>query len=157
MRMPMLLQSSLCSLLLVYINFSCLLRFYLKSFCACCHIKEIKLNFCFLQFESLVRKANLVQFFQYTNTYTIFAPKDTAYDNLTPDRKQIVDDLTATELETLLNFMSVSIVNELWEIYFKQLSFCHHMFVLAANRDVLLKLIFTTVMAPTTFVYDFYS
>jgi uncharacterized surface protein with fasciclin (FAS1) repeats len=44
----------------------------------------------------------LVQFFQYTNTYTIFAPKDTAYDNLTPDRKQIVDDLTATELETLL-------------------------------------------------------
>jgi uncharacterized surface protein with fasciclin (FAS1) repeats len=61
----------------------------------------------------------LVQFFQYTNTYTIFAPKDTAYDNLTPDRKQIVDDLTATELETLLNFMSVSIVNELWEIYFK--------------------------------------
>jgi uncharacterized surface protein with fasciclin (FAS1) repeats len=67
----------------------------------------------------LVRKANLVQFFQYTNTYTIFAPKDTAYDNLTPDRKQIVDDLTATELETLLNFMSVSIVNELWEIYFK--------------------------------------
>jgi hypothetical protein len=31
------------------------------------------------------------------------------------------------------------------------------MFVLAANRDVLLKLIFTTVMAPTTFVYDFYS
>jgi hypothetical protein len=38
---------------------------------------------------------------------------------MTPDRKQIVDDLTATELETLLNFMSVSIVNELWEIYFK--------------------------------------
>jgi hypothetical protein len=54
---------------------------------------------------------------QETNTYTIFAPNDTAYDNLTPDRKQIVDDLTATELETLLNFMSVSIVNELWEIY----------------------------------------
>ena len=83
----------------------------------------------------MVRKADLVQFLQYSNTYTLFAPNDTAYDNLTPDRKQIVDDLTGTEL----------------------VSFCHHMFVSAANRDVLLKLIFTTVMAPTTFVYDFYS
>ena len=56
------------------------------------------------KFESLVRKANLVQFFQYPNTYTIFAPNDTAYDNLTPDRKQIVDDLTGTELENFVKF-----------------------------------------------------
>ena len=36
--------------------------------------------------------------------YTIFAPNDTAYDNLTPDRKQIVDDLTGTELENFVKF-----------------------------------------------------
>ena len=52
----------------------------------------------------MVRKANLVQFFQYTNMYTIFARNDTAYDNLTPDRKQIVDDLTGTELENFVKF-----------------------------------------------------
>jgi hypothetical protein len=39
--------------------------------------------------------------------------------NLTPDRKQIADDLTPTALETSINFMSVSIVNVFWEIYFK--------------------------------------
>ena len=70
----------------------------------CMLSQKLNVFFVSLQFESLVRKADLVQFLQYSNTYTLFAPNDTAYDNLTPDRKRIVDDLTGTELENFVKF-----------------------------------------------------
>ncbi|XP_052083863.1 fasciclin-1-like [Mytilus californianus] len=56
------------------------------------------------KFESLVRKANLVEFFQFSRTYTIFAPNDTAYENLTPDRKHIVDTMVGIDLQNFVKF-----------------------------------------------------
>lgn len=59
------------------------------------------------KFESLVRKANLVDFFRYPNDYTIFAPNDTAYENLTPERKQKVEALNGTELQNFVKFHAI--------------------------------------------------
>ncbi|CAC5409053.1 FAS1 [Mytilus coruscus] len=56
------------------------------------------------KFESLVRKASLVEFFQFSRTYTIFAPNDTAYENLTPDRKHIVDTMAGIDLQNFVKF-----------------------------------------------------